>query len=126
MKILTIDDDQDTREIIKLTLGCIDDCTVFEAAGGLTGVDIAKREQVDIILLDLIMPDFDGRQTFELLKSNNQTSTIPVIFITTKGYFEGFDELKSKSSAYVDVILKPFDPMSLINEIQRVSNQIKI
>ncbi len=120
MKVLIIDDDEDSRSIARLSLESLANATVIEASGGQEGFDLAKIDKPDVILLDLLMPNLDGRATFHLLRSNANTATIPIIFLTIKGIFDEFDELKANSTVLVDLIVKPFDPTFLAQQIQRI------
>ncbi len=120
MKVLIIDDDEDSRSIARLSLESLANATVIEASGGQEGFDLAKIDKPDVILLDLLMPNLDGRATFQLLRSNASTATIPIIFLTIKGIFDEFDELKANSNVLVDLIVKPFDPTFLAQQIQRI------
>ena len=83
---------------------------VLFAKDGKTGIKIASStSRPDLILLDIIMPDLDGYQVIKLLKSDEYTSKIPVIFITAKGQEE--DEAKGFELGAVDYITKPFKPV---------------
>lgn len=83
---------------------------VLFAKDGKTGIKIASStSRPDLILLDIIMPDLDGYQVIKLLKSDEYTSKIPVIFITAKGLEE--DEAKGFELGAVDYITKPFKPV---------------
>jgi len=83
---------------------------VLFAKDGKTGMKIASStSRPDLILLDIIMPDLDGYQVIKLLKSDEYTSKIPVIFITAKGEEE--DEAKGFELGAVDYITKPFKPV---------------
>ncbi len=83
---------------------------VLFAKDGATGIKIAgSPNRPDLILLDIIMPDVDGYQVIKLLKSDEYTNKIPVIFITAKGHEE--DEAKGFELGAVDYITKPFKPV---------------
>jgi PleD family two-component response regulator len=83
---------------------------VLFAKDGKTGIKIASStSKPDLILLDIIMPDLDGYQVIKLLKSDEYTSKIPIIFITAKGQEE--DEAKGFELGAVDYITKPFKPV---------------
>lgn len=118
MKILIIDDEEDTRSIASMSLGLLGGAEVVEAADGAAGIEMAAAEKPDVIILDLMMPGMDGKETFHGLKDNSETENIPVIFMTTKGMFDGFDALKSKGA--LAVITKPFDPVNLTSQITEI------
>jgi PAS domain S-box-containing protein len=82
-KILAIDDQADNlATIIAVMKNHISDCAFFSALSGGEGIEIAKNEQPDVILLDIIMPEMDGYETCQKLKSNELTKHIPVILVT--------------------------------------------
>ena len=83
---------------------------VLFAKDGKTGLKIASSSsRLDLILLDIIMPEMDGYQVIQMLKSDESMSKIPVIFITAKGQEE--DEAKGFELGAVDYITKPFKPV---------------
>lgn len=123
MKILIIDDEEDTRSICSMSLGLLGGAEVVEAASGKEGLKKAEEEKPDVIILDLMMPEMDGAQTLENLRKNPHTDKIPVIFLTVKGMFSEFDRLKSLGA--LAVLQKPFDPTQLTTQIQDILNSAK-
>ncbi|MGH9550049.1 MAG: response regulator [Terriglobales bacterium] len=118
MKILIIDDEEDTRSICSMSLGLIGGAEVVEAASGKEGLKKAAEEKPDVIILDLMMPEMDGAQTLENLRKNPETDKIPVIFLTVKGMFSEFDRLKALGA--LAVLTKPFDPTQITTQIQEI------
>lgn len=115
MKVLIIDDEEDTRSICSMSLGLIGGAEVIEAASGSEGLKIAADEKPDVIILDLVMPGMDGAETLANLRKNPETADIPVIFLTTKGKHAEFDQLKQLGA--LAVLAKPFDPTLLSSQI---------
>jgi len=101
-----------------MCLGMLGGLEVVEAASGSEGLRIAAEERPDVILLDLLMPEMDGAETLVRLRKNPATLTIPVIFLTTKGMFPEFEELKELGA--LAVLPKPFDPTRLSSQIFEV------
>ncbi|MBL8155233.1 MAG: response regulator, partial [Anaerolineae bacterium] len=97
---------------------------VIGAAGGLMGLQMVEDEQPQLVLLDLMMPDLDGWEVYQRLKSNPHTSHIPVIVITARA--QSIDKVLGLHIAKVDdYITKPFGPGELLNSVNRVlSNPI--
>jgi len=118
MKVLIIDDEEDYRTIASSCLGLLSGDDVVEASSGSEGLAKAEAEQPDVILLDLVMPGMDGQQTLVNLRENPSTSEVPVIFCTTKGMFDGFEEMKKLGA--LAVITKPFDPVKLSDQIKEI------
>jgi CheY-like chemotaxis protein len=123
MKVLIIDDEEDTRSICSLSLGLIGGAEVIEAASGPEGIKTAAQEQPDVIILDLLMPDMDGAETLRNLRKNAETIKIPVIFLTTVGMFNEFDGLRDLGA--LAVIAKPFDPVLIGSQIQEILENSK-
>jgi putative two-component system response regulator len=106
--ILIIDDEPTNISILNELLQ--PDYNVIFSKDGPTGIKIATSSAPpDLILLDIVMPDLDGYQVAELLKSDEATQNIPIIFITAKGYED--DEIKGFELGAVDYIAKPFKPI---------------
>ena len=115
MKVLIIDDEEDTRSIASMSLGLLGGHQVVEAGSGQEGIERAAVEKPDVILLDLLMPGMDGAETLTNLRKNPDTTQIPVIFLTVKGMFSEFDQLKQLGA--LAVLNKPFDPTLLSGQI---------
>lgn len=115
MKALIIDDEEDVRYVAHLSLGRVGGMTVIEASNGEEGVARARSERPDFILLDMMMPGMDGAATFLALRGSDQTSDIPVVFLTAKAMSSEVQRLKDLGAK--GVVLKPFDPMTLASDI---------
>ncbi|MBU6453011.1 MAG: response regulator [Cyanobacteria bacterium REEB67] len=118
MKVLIIDDEEDFRVVASTCLGLLSGDDVVEAGSGSEGLKMAAADCPDVILLDLMMPGMDGQETLANLRQNPSTRDVPVIFCTTKGMFEGFDEMKKLGA--LAVITKPFDPERLSDQIKKI------
>ena len=117
--LLIIDDENVNLKVLNQILA--PEYTILTANNGHDGIEKAKEYLPDLILLDIIMPDMDGYQTFSALKKNNKTMNIPVIFISGVDS-EEYEEKGSMLEA-ADYISKPFN--SLIVKL-RVRNQLKL
>jgi len=106
ISILIIDDDITTRNLLENTLSS-HGYNIFSAADGYQGLDIAKHEDIDIILLDWMMPRMDGMQVLTELKHDVKTMFIPVFMLTVKDDSRDIDLAISKGA--VDYIIKPFN-----------------
>ena len=118
MKVLIIDDEEDFRTIASSCLGLLGGAEVVEASSGEEGLKKAEKDQPDVILLDLVMPEMDGIQTLTNMRKNPATEDIPVIFVTTKGMFDEFEDMKKLGA--LAVITKPFDPIKLGEQIRQI------
>ena len=118
MKVLIIDDEEDTRSVAGMSLRLVGGHQVLEAGSGLDGIKKAAEERPDVILLDLLMPEMDGAATLANLRKNPATASIPVIFLTVKGMFAEFADLKQLGA--LAVLTKPFDPTALSLQISDI------
>jgi PAS domain S-box-containing protein len=104
-KVLVIDDVQMNAALLAKILS--PKYEVLSASNGATGVELARKEHPDMILLDILMPGMDGYEVCRQLKNNPQTHDIPIIFITSMQ--EDESELKGLEMGAVDFITKPFN-----------------
>ena len=123
MKVLVVDDDDDIRTIVRLSLSEVGGMEVEEAADGRSAVDAALDERPDLILLDVMMPGMDGVQTLAALRSHPSLSQIPVVFLTAKALQSEIDRLLSFDVAAVFV--KPFDPLTLAMRLRDVARRVR-
>jgi putative two-component system response regulator len=107
-KVLVVDDMEMNRMILEAILS--DDYEVVQAENGLAAVDILYNsvELPAIVLLDIMMPEMDGFQVLELIKSNTRTAGIPVVFITAADIES--TETRGLRAGAVDYVSKPFNP----------------
>jgi CheY-like chemotaxis protein len=111
VKVLLVDDEVDIRRIAALSLSGVGGMEVAQASGGSEGIRKAREDRPDVILLDMMMPGLDGLATFQALRSDPETSAIPVVFLTAKAMSAEVDRLRGLGAR--GVLIKPFDPMAL-------------
>lgn len=109
-RLLLIDDEADIREVTQMSLE-IDGWQVLVAASGPEGIATAMEEQPDAILLDVMMPGLDGPTTLRMLRAEERTSSIPVVFLTAKA--QSGEQRQLHEFGASGVIAKPFDPEAL-------------
>ncbi len=95
---------------------------VIEAADGPSGVEKARNESPDVILLDVMMPGLDGWNVAQQLLEDANTSGIPIIFLTARAEFR--DRARGLDIGGVDYITKPFNPLELAPLVQRLLDRI--
>ena len=117
-KILIIDDEDDIREVAALSLETVAGWEVIVANNGAAGVERAKLDLPDAILLDVMMPGMDGPTTFRELQKSPVTASIPVILLTAK--VQSADQRRFADLGVRAVLTKPFDPLLLSNQIEGV------
>lgn len=114
-KILLIEDNPELRENTSeiLTLAGYE---VVTAHNGRVGVDMVHKEQPDLIICDIMMPELDGYGVLHILSRKPETAAIPFIFLTAKT--EKTDVRKGMELGADDYLTKPFDDTSLLNAIE--------
>ena len=113
-RILVVDDEERMVRFIRLNLEH-DGFQVFEAFNGKQAIDKIRSNLPDLVLLDVMMPDFDG---FEVLEMIRESSTVPVIMLTAKGEEE--DRVHGLELGADDYITKPFSPRELVSRVRAV------
>lgn len=116
MRILIVDDDEDIQEVAQLALELQEDWTVLTENSGELGISLAKKEQPDAILLDVMMPQMDGMATLKELQADATTQSIPVIFLTAK--VSSTEMASMEELGVCGVIVKPFDPLTLGEQVR--------
>ena len=115
--ILVIEDDLDIRELISFNLAN-EGHQVFEANDGEVGIDKARNNNPDLILLDLMLPGIQGLDVCRIIKSDQETKEIPIIMVTALGQEE--DIVKGLETGADDYITKPFSIKVLIARVNSV------
>jgi diguanylate cyclase (GGDEF)-like protein len=110
MKVLIIDDSPDAVAIAKARLAR-EHLDVLVADGGRAGMELARREMPDLVLLDIEMPDLTGFEVCAAMKSDPDLCMIPIIFLS--GASDGRDKVKGLDLGAVDYVTKPFDAFEL-------------
>ncbi len=116
--VLIVDDVIENIDILVNLLGQYDLVTATDAKSAL---NIVKEEEIDLILLDIMMPNMDGFEVCEILKNESTTLHIPIIFLSAKDKHK--DIQKGFELGAVDYITKPFNPTELLS---RVSTHLKL
>ncbi|HYY63542.1 MAG TPA: response regulator [Gaiellaceae bacterium] len=108
--VLVVDDEAPIRLLCRVNLEA-ERMKVLEAPDGDTGLEIARTEQPDVVLLDVMMPGRNGWEIAEELLSDETTSGIPIVFLTARA--EVKDRAKGIDLGGVDYVTKPFNPVEL-------------
>jgi two-component system OmpR family response regulator len=117
-RVLLADDSDDIREITCMSLERVGDCTVVSVSSGQAALDAASSDgPFDAVLLDVMMPGMDGPCTLRALRERGLPAEVPIIFLTAKTQAADLEHLSSLGAA--GVLNKPFDPITLPDELQR-------
>lgn len=121
-KILLIEDDKDIINLVKHYLEK-EGYRTFEAADGVKGLDILKKEKVDLAILDIMLPELNGIDVLKRIKGDAKTANIPVIMLTAKG--EETDKIVGLELGADDYITKPFSPKELVARIKALLRRVE-
>ena len=116
-RVLVIDDEAAIRLLCRVNLEA-EGMTVDEAADGRAGLDSARARRPDVILLDVMMPGLDGWAVAEALLKDDQTSTIPIVFLTARADLR--DRARGMDLGGLDYVTKPFNPVDLATLVRQV------
>ena len=111
--ILIVDD---TKENISILLSLLDKYDLLVALNGKKALKLVGKNEIDLILLDIMMPEMDGYEVCRILKSNPDTKDIPILFITAKTDEDSIE--KAYDAGGVDYVTKPFKPKELTSRIK--------
>ena len=109
-RVLVIDDEAPIRLLCRVNLEAAK-IEVSEAEDGKSGLEVARAERPDVILLDVMMPGIDGWQVFEQLLQDESTAKIPIVFLTARAELR--DQARGLELGGIDYVTKPFNPLHL-------------
>ncbi len=122
-KVMVIDDEPDIVKLVKISL----EMANFEVVEAFSGKECLSKTQTivpDLFLLDIMMPEMNGYEVCQQLKTQERTKHVPVVMLTAKGQ-KGDAEQGLKVGAD-DYIIKPFDPYELGEQIREILQQKKL
>jgi two-component system, OmpR family, alkaline phosphatase synthesis response regulator PhoP len=122
-KILLVDDDQDFVASTKTVLESRREYKVLTASDGVSGLQIARAEKPDLIILDVIMPLEDGFAAARELKATPELSRIPIIILTSFSYRKGETDVSVAQGMELeaeDYVEKPVEPQELLRRVDKL------
>ena len=114
-KILVIDDDEMNLQIAKMILERKLPCKVLVADNGLDGLEILRQQHISLVLLDIMMPYFDGIETLQEIRGDERIKDVPIMMLTASGDVENIQ--KVGLLGVTDYIKKPFMPAELVERV---------
>jgi len=119
-RVLVADDDENIRDLVELNF-MMEGYEVLTAANGYEAEVIVRREQLDVVILDIMMPGRDGLAVLRSMRADPATHDIPVVLLTAKATNgEVLDGWRAGAAGYTT---KPFDPGDLIRYVSSLLNQ---
>jgi DNA-binding response OmpR family regulator len=122
LTVLVIDDEAPIRLLCRVNLEA-EGMTVLEAEDGQGGLELARQECPDAILLDVMMPGLDGWSVAEELLGDETTRRIPIIFLTARADVR--DRARGLGAGGLDYITKPFNPVELATLVEEVVDAVR-
>jgi two-component system, OmpR family, alkaline phosphatase synthesis response regulator PhoP len=120
--VLVIDDEAPIRLLCRVNLEA-EGMDVLEASDGPTGLEQARENTPDVVLLDVMMPGLDGWRVAEQMLQDERTSDIPIIFLTARAEFR--DRARGLDIGGVDSVTKPFNPLELAPLVRDLLERIE-
>ena len=120
IKILIIDDEVDFCYFVKKNLMKDELFDVIIATNGQDGIDLAKNEEPDIILLDLFMPDMPGEDVAAALEKNSSTADIPILYVTALATNDDIVDNEENKIGNNYILPKPVRTKKLIETIMKI------
>ncbi|MCW8842015.1 MAG: response regulator [Rhodobacteraceae bacterium] len=117
-RIVHIDDEPDIREIVRMSLSLVGGLDVEQYPSGEDALPVIADAKPDLILLDVMMPNMDGEETYRRIREIPGLENTPIVFMTAKASTTDLASLRELGA--VDVLIKPFDPMSLADQVRTI------
>lgn len=116
-RVLIVDDSKTMRDLLNFTLSGAG-YDVIQGVDGVDGLEVAEREEVDVVITDINMPRMDGFGLIEALRGHASYRSTPILVLTT----ETADDKKqrARSAGATGWIVKPFEPAKLLSVVERV------
>ncbi len=117
-----IDDERSIRMLCRVNLSA-SGMEVLEAPSGEEGLELARRQRPDLVLLDVMMPGQDGWSVARALAEDPQTREIPVVFLTARA--DAADRRRGRELGGVGYVVKPFDPVGIGELVEEVLDRVE-
>ncbi len=115
-RVMLVDDEPDIRTVAGMALEMVGGVKVRACGSGAEALKSVDEFKPQLVLLDVMMPDMDGPGVLAALRTRPGSAGIPVIFLTAKAQPEEIEKLRALGA--IDILAKPFDPMTLTNDVR--------
>ena len=120
-RIMSVEDDEDIRVLVNLALEMVGGFELESCASGQEALQRITAFEPDLLLLDSVMPEMDGAQTLAAIRDLPGMANVPAVFMTAKT--QDSDRQAFLSLGALEVLPKPFDPMTLSDEVRKIWDQ---
>jgi DNA-binding response OmpR family regulator len=114
-RVLVVDDDPDVRQLVEMKLR-LDGIETLTATNGQEALDVLAANDVDLVVLDLMMPIMDGIEACRRIRETEGLAELPVIMLTAKA--QASDIQNGFSTGATDYVVKPFSPRELLSRVR--------
>ena len=118
--VLVVDDDPVIQKLLQVNFE-MEGYNVITASDGLEGLETARREHPDAIVLDVMMPKMDGLEVARTLKADDDTKSIPIVLLSAKA--QQADLQAGQDTGADEYLTKPFDPLELLQRVATLINR---
>jgi two-component system cell cycle response regulator len=112
---MVVDDERGIRELCRVNLA-LAGFEVLEASNGAQALDMARTSELDVILLDVLMPGMSGWEVLRELRTDPATAQIPVVLLTALNGED--DQIRGWEGGVVEYLTKPFNPLALADWVR--------
>ena len=119
-RVLVVDDDDGIRDVVDIALNLVGGFDVTCASSGEEALSLLDDHSFDVVVLDVMMPGLDGPSTLRRMRSTFNGTDVPVVFLTAKA--QPHERRELESLGVNGVIVKPFDPMTLADDLRRLAD----
>lgn len=123
-RILYVEDEPDIQAVVRLALEQLGGFEVELCSSGGEALERAAAWRPDLILLDVMLPEMDGPETLRRLREQPATRDIPVVFMTARVQSRELEQFRSLG--VLSLIPKPFDPMTLADQIRAIWSEADV
>jgi two-component system chemotaxis response regulator CheY len=116
-RVLIVDDSPTIRRMVAASLRSLQETQFEEAGNGLEAIENLSRSAVDLMVLDLNMPDMHGLEVIQFVRSHDRFKHIPIIVLTTK--YDADSRAAALDQGASHYMTKPFAPSALLAEVSR-------
>ena len=117
-RILVVDDEENIRKLI-IKYAVFENHEVAEAENGIKAIELCKKEDFDIVILDIMMPELDG---FSTCREIRKSSKVPIIMLSARG--EEYDRIHGFELGIDDYVVKPFSPRELLMRVNAILSRV--
>ena len=122
IKIITIDDEAPIRYLIRHSLRG-ENYEIFEAGNGKEGLEVIRQHKPDLVVLDVVMPEMNGYETLQAIRSDSSLAATPVLLLTGSKDKERLEQLSQ--SPHTDYLAKPFMIKVLKDRVNKLINALQ-